>query len=263
MTEEIKATTTVKMENVRSIEQAPEKTRVNVIYRYPHRVMRDDIIALFEGKMPVSIIELFDADGRLIATNVEDELRRRGASFVKIRVSKDLKDDLLKKSRIDGSDCPFTDSRVAPASRQAIEQYEVQGIVNVKDWQAIVDRRRAKHGGVETGWKASESRANGIQNSSSDSTVVCEKIIQKTAETRYYVNYLVLRYLTKRVVIDGATGADITEEVSQFVSDKTASREREAEKHGIEVDLDPQIRQMKFSNIAELAIEGRVYIPTE
>jgi len=258
-----KATMTVKMDNVRGIGQAPEKTTTSIRYRYPHRIMRDDIIALFEGKPPVSIIELFDADGRLIATNVEDELRRRGASFVTIKVSKGLKDDLLKKSRVDGSDCPFADSRVGKATRQAIEKYEVQGIVNVKDWQAIVDRRRTKHGGTETGWKASASRSNGIENSSSDSTVVCEKVIKKTEELRYYVNYLVLRYLTKRVVIDGATGADITEEVSQFVADKTASREREAEKHGIEVDLDPQIRQMKFSNIEEIAIEGRVYIPTE
>ena len=241
-----------------------EKTKTQVKYRMPHEVVGAEIIALFEGKEPLCIVELFDELGNLIVSNVEAELRRRGASFVAIDVEKDLADDMLAKHRVTGEDNPFKKTRTSPKTRQAIERYKVQGIVNVKDWQAVVDRRRGKHGGIETGWKANEKRANGIENASEDSTVVCKKTL-KSGETRWYINYLVFRYLSERTVTD-ETGQPIDSAwldgfMKQSKAMKADSREREAEKHGMDVRFDPQIRQIKMHNIDELHIENRVFVP--
>ncbi len=256
-------------EKTTGIQIVKSSVKIGAVVKYglSHEIIAHDLANIFEGKQPVSIVELFDEEGRCVFSDreIEDQLRRKGAAFVTIIVEKDLGDDMIQTHRETKEDNPFKDTKKGPKTNSATERYTIQGIVNVKDWQSIVDRRRRKVWGVETGWQANKKRANGIENFSEDSTVVCKKVL-KSGETRFYINYLVLRYLTERTVTDSQGREIDMDYLDGFLKTpretKRQAREMEAEKHGMESRFDPQIRQMKMSNIRELRIAGRVYIPT-
>jgi len=129
-------------------------------------------------------------------------------------------------------------------------------------WENCVNNkadRVAPEGSV--GFEADKKRSNGILNYL-DSRVVCHKI--KNAIETFYLNYIVADYIGETVYenADGETldYADLAEyhQKKSFVSLK-----KEADKHGLEVETDVQIRQMKFENITRLAIFGIDFVPIE
>jgi len=238
-----------------------KKTAKKVMYRLPHNVMGTEIVNKFAGKAPLILVELTDENGRII-TN-ENELTKRGATFGTIVVERDLSGGMVKKHRETGEDNPFIDTKISRTTKTATERYSAQVMLNCI-WQNVVDNKREKTEGTETGFQAKEERVNGIVNYL-DSRVICHKV--KDENETFYLNYVVLRYVTERTVTD-ENGNDIDIEylngfLSKTKAQKDRSRQREADKHGIELEFDPQIRQMKFENIKELRVFNSIFIPSD
>lgn len=237
------------------------KTRPQVTYRFPHAILANEFVNRFAGKEPIAIIEITDENGKLIFN--EDELKKRGAVFATADVVRDLSDSMAAKSRINGEDNPFKKTRQSPKIKSVFEKYKIQYLLNAI-WQNVVDNKRDKVNGIETGYKSKDSRSNGIENYR-DSRVVCHKI--KDGIETFYINYVVLRYLSERIVVDEngveLDAAYVESFMKQSKESKQQSRETEAEKHGIPANFDPQIRQIKMSNIDNIKVFGVTFKPQD
>jgi hypothetical protein len=249
------------METVETVTKTGQIRKANVVYRLPHSVLANELVNRFKGVQPIILIEITDEHGKLIIG--EDELKKRGATFATALVERDLSGSMRATHRETGEDNPFKKTKQGAQTHKAIEKYTIQYLLNCI-WQNVVDNKRDRVGGVDTAWQANEKRSNGIENYR-DSRVVCHKI--KDDKETFYFNYIVLRYLTDRIIVD-EEGRELDKAyvegfMSQSKEQKQASRENEAEKHGIAVGFDPQIRQMKLSNISEIRVFGYTFQPTE
>ena len=237
-----------------------EVQKTIVRYNLTHDILAKTLVSRFEGLQPIVMVEIIDENGRLIVT--EEELKKRGATFTTAFVVRDLSGAMVKKNRETGEDNPFVDTKISPKTRTATERYSIQYLLNAI-WQNVVDNKREKTDGTETGYKAGTTRSNGIVNYE-NSRVICHKI--KDGKETFYMNYVVLRYLSERIVTDENGDVIDAEWLDGFLSKSKVqqhkSREKEAKKHGIEARFDPQIRQMKMSNIAKIRVFGAEFVPT-
>jgi len=129
-------------------------------------------------------------------------------------------------------------------------------------WENAVNNKADRQGeNGSIGFEANKKRNNGIENYNG-SRVVCHKI--KEAIETFYLNYIVADYIgeTKYVTADNQP-IDYAELAEYHQKKSYESKKKEADKHGLEVENDVQIRQMKFENITALNIFGVQYIPTE
>lgn len=129
-------------------------------------------------------------------------------------------------------------------------------------WENSVNNkadRVAPEGSVD--FVADKKRSNGIENYG-DSRVVCHKI--KDGIETFYVNYIVFDYLGDTVYEDGDGNTLLYAELAEYHQKPShKSLKREADKHGLEVENDVHIRQMKMANIRMLSIFGVDYVPTD
>lgn len=219
-----------------------------VIIRATQQAIADMILLHFNGVAPV----VFDS-------LKEEDLRKIGCTFATLEVRRVLGDsDFIKTHRVTKEANPYL------TAKTAIEEYKVQVLLNCV-WQSVLDRRIEKHDGNE-GFQAQGFRANGIENLG-DSRVVCEKEIKGTGEKRLYLNYIVHKYLTSRVLHDENNQPIDADYLDGFLKSpkaaKDKSRQAEADKHGLELEFDPQNRQMKMSNIQSIRLLNVEYRPTE
>jgi len=129
-------------------------------------------------------------------------------------------------------------------------QVEFNGI-----WQNKVDNVQKRVDGIDTGFKANEKRSNGIENYN-DSRVVCFH----PKFDRFYLNYIVKEYLGDTVYLDDDFNkVDYADVAEYHQKPSKESKEKEAEKHGVTVEQDAQIRQIKFDNIVFIRIFGVEY----
>jgi hypothetical protein len=129
-------------------------------------------------------------------------------------------------------------------------------------WENMVKIKADKVGEKgEIGFVPNKTRNNGILNYL-DSRVVCHKI-KEEIET-FYLNYIVAEYVGETVYVDSDNKPIDYADVAEYHQTKsTASKQKEADKHGLEISNDVQIRQMKFENITKLSIFGTDFVPTE
>jgi hypothetical protein len=129
-------------------------------------------------------------------------------------------------------------------------------------WENCVNNKADRQGeNGSIGFEANKKRSNGIENYDG-SRVVCHKI--KDAIETFYLNYVVANYIGETKYVDGDNNPLDYADLAEYHQTKSyASKKHEADKHGLEVENDVQIRQMKFENITELAIFGVRYVPTE
>lgn len=223
------------------------ETTQRVIIRTTEQAIADMLVQHFNGLPPV----VFQS-----AKSTKEDLKKKGATFATLKVRRVFGEgEMVKKHRESKIENPFLNEKTA------IEEYSIEVLLNCV-WQSVLDRRIEKHGGNE-GFEAQKERANGIQNYG-DSRVVCSKIVN--GETRFYINYIVFEYLTDRVLHD-ETGREIDSVwfdgfLKSPKAQKEAGRQREADKHGLEIEFDPQNRQMKMSNIENVSVFGFDYQPT-
>lgn len=129
-------------------------------------------------------------------------------------------------------------------------------------WENCVNNKadRANETG-NVGFEANKKRSNGIENYN-DSRVICHKI-KEEIET-FYLNYIIAKYIGETIYVNGDGETLDYADLAEYHSTKSyASKKKEADKHGLEVENDVQIRQMKFENITTLSIFGVDYIPTD
>ena len=111
------------------------------------------------------------------------------------------------------------------------------------------------------GFVPNKKRSNGILNYL-ESRVVCHKI--KEAIETFYLNYIVAEYIGETRYVNADNEPLDYADLAEYHQKKSYnSLKKEADKHGLEVKNDVQVRQMKFENITELAIFGVHYIPQE
>jgi hypothetical protein len=223
------------------------------------KIMADDFVSRFGGISPINITELIDENGKIVAS--DEQLKAIGCTFATIHVERDGVDFMCKKHRETKENNPYIDTAKGKATKKATERYTIQVLLNCI-WQNVIDNRREKHDGTDTGHKVQEHKVNGIIPYK-DSRVVHTN----TDNSKFYINYIQHRFLTDRVVTD-ESGAVIPTEIleayaKQTKEQKQANREREAVKHGITIEFDPQYRTIKVLNIEIIKVLNMVYKPTE
>lgn len=238
-----------------------KKDGMSLVLQYSPEQIVKSLDSAFHGLTPTVLQQL--STGKVSFSELD--LRNKGCVFGTIKVNKDLGKGAMKAThRTTGEINPFVatgrGANKTMPTRKAFEQYSVQVLLNIL-WQNSIDNTRERTDGYDTGFKAQEHRQNGIQNVG-DSRVVCEKTVK--GEQRYYLNYIVFRYLEDRKIVD-ENGQELDQEWMKGFADKTdeqikESREREAYKHGIAVKFDPQIRQMRIDNMAEIRVFDTVYV---
>jgi len=243
-----------------------------VVVNLTHKLACDNLVDIFAGEAPVDLSTITDDNGNMLfdpqhkpllpKAEIENVLKAKGARFIVIDVRKNLASDMLAKHRETKDDNPFVDTKKAKAKRQAIEVYTAEHRVNCF-WSKAIERAVERTDGTETGWKAKDSRSNRIANYR-DSRVCCTKVNKPNVQ-RFYINYIEWKYLTERQIVDENGTALDTEWLAGFMkttkAQKQQGREREAAKHGLQVQFDPQIRQMKMDNINAIRIFGKTYQP--
>jgi hypothetical protein len=127
-------------------------------------------------------------------------------------------------------------------------------------WENCVNNkaeRQGENGSVE--FEAKKTRNNGILNYN-DSRVICHKI-KEEIET-FYLNYIVANYIGETVYVNADNEPLDYADLAEYHQQKSqASKQKEADKHGLNIENDVQIRQMKFENITKLAIFGTDFVP--
>ena len=129
-------------------------------------------------------------------------------------------------------------------------------------WENMVRIKADKVGeNGSIGFVPNKTRNNGILNYC-DSRVVCHK--EKDGIETFYLNYIVAEYVGETTYVNSDNETLDYADLAEYHQKKSyESKKKEADKHGLTVDTDVQIRQMKFENITKLAIFGTNFIPIE
>lgn len=242
------------------------KTATNVVNPVTrpttHRSLADAVVNQFMGIAP---IDLTDEMGRVLS---ETELKKKGCVFATIHVSRNMGKSKMKAThRITGEVNPFVTTGRGKNKKQptmmAIETYKVSVLLNTI-WQNVVDNKVEKTEGIKTGWVANKKKSNGIKQYR-DCRVIGNLV--KDEDETFYTNYIIFKYLSKRVITD-EHGRELDAEwmdgfATKSKDQKVESEKREALKHGLSVKDDPKYRNMKFENIRFISMFGTDYVPFE
>lgn len=219
-----------------------EKTVTRPITRLTHLQLANTLVNRFKGFVAID----------------EEIGSKIGKRFASISFRKPMK--MRKNHRTERDDNnkkvvnPFLEKGVFEVGKLLLDLNAI--------WENSVNNkadRVAPEGSV--GYVANEKRSNGILNYC-DSRVVCHK--EKDGIETFYVNYIVGYYIGDTVYVDGDGETLNYADLAEY-HQKTSynSKKKEADKHGLSVDNDVQIRQMKMENITMLSIFGVDYVPTE
>lgn len=179
------------------------------------------------------------------ATNeylTEQELTAKGAVFMSVYYDKVLgKNDIVNKSRFTGEPTPVI-----------IKKSAYQIIANI-NWQSYINRRG------DGNFVADDKRSNGIENNEN-----CKAVGIKGDS--YYVNGVIFKTLdkTRYFYANGQEITDIENLKNEFLKvTSKESKQKEADKHGIAVEFDPQYRTTKIDSCKCIRAFGFEYIPTK
>jgi hypothetical protein len=203
------------------------------------KAIADDLTSRITGTL-VNYPDLFDpATGQF---KTEDQLKAVGACFITVSYNKVLGgSDTVKKGRTTKNPTPF----IRKTSR-------FQVIANI-NWQSYINRR-SEHGR----FIASPERANGVANYED-----CKAIGAKG--DNYYICGVAFRVLeaTRYFDIQGQEYPDAAFIKSEYLTGaSTESKQREADKHGIELPFDPQYRTTRIDSCDSIRAFGFDFIPT-
>ena len=188
----------------------------------------------------------------------EEKGNKKGMRFATISFHKPMKMRKNHRTAKDENDKkvrnPFLENGVFEVGKIRIDVNAI--------WENCVNNKADRTN--ETGnvaFEAKPKRNNGIENYN-DSRVVCHKI--KDAIETFYLNYIVAEYIGETTYEDKDGNALDYADLAEYHQTKSvASKQKEADKHGLDIENDVQIRQMKIENISQLAIFGVHYVPTE
>jgi len=224
---------------VGDIQTLPQKTVV-IERRLSPQGIADNMVSRISGKL-IGFSDLYDPKTRQFLS--EDELVKKGAVFVTIAYKKTLVigKDTVKKSRKTKEPIPYT---------SIIKTSRYQVIANV-NWESYINKRG--HGN----FTSDEQRQNGVTNYEN-----C-KAIGETRAGNHTINGVAFRSLEKTRYF--ADGIELDKESFESEYGKTASKaskQKQADKHGIDVRFDPQYRTTRIDSCEHIRAFGFKYIPT-
>jgi hypothetical protein len=202
-----------------------------------------EIASRITGKL-IGFDDLFDPKTNTFKT--EEELKACGATFVSVSLNKVLGDtELVKKSRFTKNPTPFI-------RKDNVVEY----IANI-NWASFVNKRG--HGD----FIPAEAMTNGVE-------YFCEcKAIGKTRAGNLTINGVAHKIVkaTKYYDENGVEYSDIKSLKNEFFKKtwdaEQKSRQKEADKHGIDVRFDPQFRTTRIDSCDSIRAFKFDYIPTE
>jgi hypothetical protein len=168
----------------------------------------------------------------------EEDLTKKGAVILTIDYETAAK--LNKTNRETKQPCPYKNIR---------KKQRYQKIVNV-DWQSYINSR-SEHGE----FVASPERANKVANFED-----C-KAIGTTKAGNFTINGVILKMLEGPIYLDENDTEIAQRELAPYLPSKKKNREREAKKHGIEVEFDPQYRTTRIDSCLSIRVFGSEYQP--
>ena len=203
----------------------------------------NDITSRIMGKL-VGYDDLYDP--KTMTFKTENELKAVGAIFMTISLNKVLgKSDTTVKGRTTKNPTPFI---------RKTSKYQVIGNVN---WTSFINKR-----GNGT-FVSAEQRSNGIVNYEN-----C-KAIGKTTKGDFTINGVAFRVLEKTKYYDeeGREYSDIIGLKNEYFKKTHAAeqkaKQKEADKHGIDVRFDPKYRTTRIDNCDSIRAFGFDYKPTD
>ena len=217
-----------------------KKAQVVIQRRVSCQTIADDMTSRITAKL-IGFDDLFDPKTNTFKT--ENELKALGAVFVTVSLNKVLGDsDCVKKSRITKEPTPFI---------RKTSKYQVIANIN---WASYVNKRG--HGD----FVPEENRANGVEN-------YCDcKAIGKTRAGNFTINGVAFRVLesTKYFDENGNQYPDNESLEKEYLKTQSKeSKQKEADKHGIDVRFDPKYRTTRIDSCDSIRAFGFEYIPTE
>lgn len=208
----------------------------------PNKALADTLVNRFNGFTAID----------------EEQGKKKGMRFATISFRKPMK--MRKNHRTEKTDDgkkvrnPFLENGVFEVGKIRIDLNAI--------WENCVNNKAERENETgNVGFEANKKRNNGIENYN-ESRVVCRKI-KESIET-FYLNYIVADYIGETTYENGDNEPLDYADLAEYHSTKSyASKKKEADKHGLEVENDVQIRQMKFDNIQTLSIFGVDYVPSD
>jgi len=199
-----------------------------------------DIASRVTGKL-IGFDDLFDPKTKTFLT--EKELKAKGAVFVTVKLDKVLgKSDCVVKGRTTKNPTPFI---------RKTSSYQVIANIN---WASFVNKRG--HGN----FIPAENRSNGVEN-------YCEcKAVGKTRADNFTINGVAFRVLESTTLLDSDGKAYDNQEfiTTEYLKKQSAaSKQKEADKHGIEVRFDPKYRTTRIDSCKSIRCFGFEYKPTD
>jgi len=214
--------------------------KLKLLRRVSCETIANELTSRITGKL-IGFDDLFDPATKTFKT--EDELKAVGATFITVSLNKVLGDsDCVKKSRSSGEPTPYI---------RKTSKYQVIGNVN---WTSFINKRG--HGN----FVSAEQRSNGVENYEN-----C-KAIGVTRANNFTINGVAFRVLesTKYFKADNTEYSDTKALEADYLKKQSkASKQKEADKHGIEVQFDPKYRTTRIDSCDSIRAFGFDYIPTE
>ncbi len=217
-------------------------TKVYIERKMTSKGIADDMASRITAKL-IGFGDLFDPKTKQFLS--ESELKAKGAVFISVSMNKILVagKDMVKKSRVSKMPTPFI---------RKTTKYMI--IANI-DWQSYINRR-SNHGD----FVASEKRSNGVENYEE-----CRAIGITRAEN-HTINGVAFKNLEKTRYYDENSReyTDVELLTSEYLNvTSKASKEKAADKHGIELEFDPQYRTTRIDNCDIIRAFGFEYKPTD
>jgi len=201
----------------------------------------DDMTSRITAKL-VGFGDLFDPKTNSFLS--EADLVKKGAIFVTISLNKILVagKDMVKKSRITKNPTPFI---------RKTSKYQVIANIN---WASFINKRGSGD------FVPEEKRSNGVEN-------YCEcKAIGITRADNYTINGVAFKVLetTKYYDENSREYTDVALLTSEYLNvPSQASKQKQADKHGIELKFDPPYRTTRIDNCDSIRAFGFDYKPTD
>lgn len=200
----------------------------------------DDIASRITAKL-IGFEDLFDPKTQRFLS--ESELKAKGAVFITVNLDKVLGDsDTVKKGRTTKNSTPFI---------RKVSSYQVIGNIN---WQSYINKRGRGD------FIPDEKRANGVENYAD-----C-RAVGKTRAGNSTINGVAFKVLesTKYLDENGQEYRDQEFLTSEYLKVQSkASKQREADKHGINIKFDPKYRTTRIDSCKSIKCFGFMYKPTD
>ena len=217
------------------------KTKTAVIERkMTSKGIAEDMVSRITAKL-IGFGDLYDPKTNRFLS--EAEMVAKGAVFLTIAYKKALVigKDTVKKSRSTKEPIPYI---------SVVKTSKYQVIANI-NWESYINKRG------DGNFVSAETRANGVENYEA-----CKGIGVKG--DNYYVNGVAFKSLeSAKYFADGnEVDKDTFERDFGKVASK-ASKQKEADKHGIDIRFDPKYRTTRIDSCEYIRAFGFRYIPTD